>query len=79
MQRDDNHIRVSAQLIETTDGTQLWAATYDRPESDIFAVQDAIATEVTRALSIALAGKAGLVRSARRISQPTITTCAASS
>ena len=60
VQRDDNHIRVSAQLVETTDGTQLWAATYDRPESDIFAVQDAIATEVTRALSIALAGKAGL-------------------
>ena len=60
VQRDDNHIRVSAQLVETTDGRQLWAATYDRPESDIFAVQDAIATEVTRALSIALAGRAGL-------------------
>ena len=60
VQRDDNHIRVSAQLVGTTDGTQLWAATYDRPEADIFAVQDAIATEVTRALSIALAGKAGL-------------------
>jgi TolB-like protein/tetratricopeptide (TPR) repeat protein len=60
VQRAGDHIRVSARLVSTTDGTQLWAATYDRPESDIFAVQDEIATEVTRALSIALAGKAGV-------------------
>jgi TolB-like protein/Flp pilus assembly protein TadD len=60
VQRVDSRIRVAAQLVSTTDGTQLWAAIYDQPELDIFAVQDAIATEVTRALSIALAGNAGV-------------------
>ena len=59
LQRVDGRIRVAAQLVSTTDGTQLWAAMYDRPESDIFAVQDDIAAEVARALSIALTGNIG--------------------
>ena len=46
--------------MSTADGTQIWAATYDRPELDIFAVHDEIATEVTRAVAIVLAGKAGI-------------------
>jgi len=56
VQRAGNHIRVSARIVRTNDGAQVWAATFDRPASDIFAVQDEIATNVTKALSIALAG-----------------------
>ena len=60
VQRVGDHIRVSAQIVSTEDGSQLWAAAFDRPASDIFAVQDEIATNVTKALSIALAGKTGV-------------------
>ena len=60
VQRVGNHIRVSARIVSTKDGSQVWAAAFDRPASDIFAVQDEIATNVTKALSITLAGKTGV-------------------
>jgi tetratricopeptide (TPR) repeat protein len=40
-------------------GGHLWAETYDRPATDVLAVQDDIAKRVTEALSVALAGKSG--------------------
>lgn len=60
VQRAGDHIRVSARIVSTKDGTQIWAAAFDRPASDIFAVQDEIANNVAKALSITLAGKAGV-------------------
>lgn len=43
-------IRVSAQLIQVSDGFHLWSDTYDRNLEDIFAVQDDIARQITAAL-----------------------------
>ena len=43
-------IRVTAQLIQVSDGFHLWSDTYDRNLEDIFAVQDDIALQITRAL-----------------------------
>jgi len=60
VQRAGNHIRVSARIVRTNDGAQVWAATFDQPASDIFAVQDEIAANVTKALSVTLAGKIGV-------------------
>jgi len=45
-----NKIRVTAQLIDSTNDDHLWADRYDRELSDIFAVQDEIAKNVTSAL-----------------------------
>ncbi len=37
-----NRIRVTAQLVNTADGYQLWSERYDREMTDVFAIQDEI-------------------------------------
>jgi adenylate cyclase len=59
VQRAGDRLRVAVQLVSTGDGGHLWAETYDRPATDVFAVQDEIAKRVTEALSVALAGNSG--------------------
>jgi eukaryotic-like serine/threonine-protein kinase len=49
-QRVGDRIRVTAQLLDTRDGSTLWAGTFDEPFDDVFAVQDAISERVARAL-----------------------------
>jgi len=51
-----NTIRVTAQLINARDGYHIWSRTFDREFSDIFAIQDEIATEVVEALKVTLLG-----------------------
>ncbi len=41
-QKDGDKLRVTVQLIETVNGTHVWAHTYEQPVGDLFAVQDAI-------------------------------------
>lgn len=53
-----NTVRVTAQLINTADGSHEWSHTYDRQLDDIFQIQDEIATEVCRELEMSLLGKA---------------------
>ena len=45
-----NRVRVSAQLVNSTDGYQLWSETFDRNLDDIFSIQEEIAQAVVRAL-----------------------------
>jgi TolB-like protein len=45
-----NRIRITAQLIDARDDRQLWSKTYDRSLSDIFRIQDEIATAVVGGL-----------------------------
>jgi TolB-like protein/DNA-binding winged helix-turn-helix (wHTH) protein/Flp pilus assembly protein TadD len=59
VQRDGNHVRITAELIKTDDGFQLWSQTYDREIKDIFAVQDEIAMAATEALQLKLLGGNG--------------------
>jgi TolB-like protein len=47
-------VRVSAQLVDTTEGLTLWSETYDRELQDIFAVQEDIAKHVVAALEVRL-------------------------
>jgi serine/threonine-protein kinase len=47
-------VRVTPQLIQVSDDTQIWSDSYDRVIDDIFAVQSEIAAEVMRQLDIAL-------------------------
>ena len=53
VQKSGEQLRVTAQLIKTSDGLHLWSQNFDRSASDIFAVQD----EVARAVVAALEGK----------------------
>ena len=54
VQRDGNKIRVTAQLIRTADGSQLWSEKYDRDMEGIFKIQDEIATAVVKQLKMKL-------------------------
>ena len=54
VRKDENQVRVTAQLVNVADGFQLWSEQYDRPLSDMFAVQDEITESVATALSIKL-------------------------
>ncbi len=51
---DGDQMRVSVQLVDAANGSHLWADRYDRPRKDIFAVQDDIILEVTKALDVYL-------------------------
>ncbi len=53
VQKAGDRLRVTAQLIKTSDGLHLWSQSFDRSSADIFAVQD----EVARAVVTALQGK----------------------
>lgn len=52
-----NMIRVTAQLINTSDGTHEWSHTYDRELEGIFKIQDEIAAKVSRELELSLLDK----------------------
>jgi adenylate cyclase len=43
VRKSGNHVRVTAQLIDTRDGTHRWSETYDRNMEDVLRVQDEIA------------------------------------
>jgi TolB-like protein/Flp pilus assembly protein TadD len=50
VQQSGGTLRITAQLIRAVDGTHLWSHNYDRKSTDLFAIQDEIATAVTEAL-----------------------------
>jgi tetratricopeptide (TPR) repeat protein len=47
-------LRVTVQLLDATNGYHLWSETYDRPETELFAMQDEIARSIIAALRIEL-------------------------
>jgi adenylate cyclase len=49
-----NRVRVSAQLVDATNGYHLWADRYDRELQDIFAVQDEVTRKIVAALQVKL-------------------------
>lgn len=53
-------LRVTAQLIDTRNGFHLWAETFDRRLSDIFAIQEEIARSVAHALRVSLRTTEGI-------------------
>ncbi|MCZ6862568.1 MAG: adenylate/guanylate cyclase domain-containing protein [Alphaproteobacteria bacterium] len=52
VRRAANRVRITAQLIQTSDGTHLWAERYDREMEDIFAVQDEVTQTIAAALGV---------------------------
>jgi TolB-like protein/Tfp pilus assembly protein PilF len=49
-----NRVRVTAQLVKVSDGFHLWSDTYDRELTDIFAIQDEIASAIANAMKTTL-------------------------
>ena len=54
IQRSGDRIRVNVALIKVADGATIWADTFDKKFTDIFVVQDSIATSIVTALALNL-------------------------
>lgn len=54
VRKQDQKLRVTAQLITVDDGYHLWSEKYDRDMDDLFAIQDEIAFAITEELKITL-------------------------
>jgi serine/threonine-protein kinase len=52
-----NVLSVRTELVDVTDGSCLWGARFDRPQSEIFDLQDNIATEISHKLQLRLSGE----------------------
>jgi adenylate cyclase len=50
LQTSADRIRITAQLIDATTGHYIWSQRYDREQKEIFAIQDDITLEITKAL-----------------------------
>jgi serine/threonine-protein kinase len=54
VRKSGDTLRITAQLIRTSDSSHLWSNTYDRGLDDVFKVQDEISREVVSALKLQL-------------------------
>ncbi len=52
VRKSGDRVRVTAQLIDSSNGQHLWAERYDREIKDIFSLQDEIMREIVSALDI---------------------------
>ena len=50
VRRDGDRLRVTAQLIRSSDGFHLWSQTYDRPMRDAVSIQEDIAIAIAHAM-----------------------------
>ena len=50
-----DRVRVIAQLVDTRDGRVLWSSRFDEALADVFALQDAILTQIVGALAVRVA------------------------
>ncbi|MGH6804888.1 MAG: hypothetical protein ACREC3_16235 [Methyloceanibacter sp.] len=64
IQRSDQNVRVTAQLIDASTGRHLWADRYDREATGIFAIRDDITRSIAGVLG-GLQGKVGQAEAAR--------------
>src|SRR2546421_458593 len=55
LQRQDNRVRVTAELIDARNGFRVWTETYDRKLDGAFALQDEISRSIVDALKIKFA------------------------
>jgi len=66
VRRSGNRVRVTVQLMNAAEGTQLWSERYDRDLDDIFAIQDEIVRGIVDQMKVTL----GLERAATQLVAP---------
>ncbi len=54
LQRANGKYRVTLRLIRTNDGKQIWQNSFDKPEAEIFQLQDLMSAKTAQALSLTL-------------------------
>jgi adenylate cyclase len=54
VRKTENKLRITAQLIQVTDGMHIWSETYDSGIKDIFQIQDEISLAIVKQLKVNL-------------------------
>ena len=54
VQRDQNRVRVNAQLIDAGSGAHLWADRFEEDVADLFKLQDQVVARLTNSLGYEL-------------------------
>src|SRR5262249_46536436 len=54
IRRAANRVRITAELVQTSDMTHLWAESYDRDISDVLTIQSEVAMKIAHSLTPAL-------------------------
>ncbi|MFT3807823.1 tetratricopeptide repeat protein [Arenimonas sp.] len=57
VRKQDDKVRITAQLIQASDGSHLWSKAYDGDLSDVFELQENIARAITDELQVVLEGE----------------------
>ena len=55
VRKSGDRVRITAKLVDVSDGTYIWSESYDRTMTDIFAIQDDVAAAIIDALQIYVA------------------------
>jgi len=56
VQRFDNRVRITAQLVRAADDRHLWANSYDRDFRDVLVLQDEVASDIAKQIESRLGG-----------------------
>ena len=56
IRKEENEIRINAQLIYAEDGFHLWSETYNRELASVFTIQDEISMAIVGKLKVELLG-----------------------
>jgi TolB-like protein/Tfp pilus assembly protein PilF len=70
VRRGGDRVRVSAQLVATSDGIHLWADSYEQPLTDVIEIQTAIAERVGDSLTIHLLSEQHAAHAQARHTRP---------
>jgi adenylate cyclase len=62
IRKSGNTVRITAQLINTSDGSHEWSNTYDRNLDSIFKIQDEISAEVSNQLRLKILGQQSVLK-----------------
>lgn len=54
VRKSGDDLRITAQLVDTSNGYHIWSRRFDRPMSDVFAIQDEIAAAIAEAMALTL-------------------------
>ena len=65
-------VRIATQLVRADNGLEVWSENYDRELTDIFAVQEDIASAIARALRVPLGLKPGVSLISSQIADPEV-------
>jgi len=67
VRKSGNRVRITAQLINAENGFHIWSERFDRELSDVFAIQDEIASAIVRVLEVQLLGDRAMKRVESRV------------